>query len=218
MIVLWVAVLWLLGIAGAFAQAPAVLDVGAVPGLSASGRVEYGRFLLMNLPRAFALGSNGYSGWFGGAGTIEDARAKALASCAGHGGTNCAIYAEDLRVVWPGRGPGLLNAVPGPLIQINGHAFVPDPLFIWHGPASATGLYVWGHGKNGLADSRGHQPQPYVRAFNNAGFDVVRFDREPMHDYPDEAAEGLRSALVTLRRMGWRKIVVMTGGGSTACG
>lgn len=202
------ATVWALGAAGAAAQEPPVLDVAAVPNLAASGRADYGNFLLTNLPRAYALGSNGHAGWFGGTGTIEDARAKALKICAEYGGTNCAIYAEDLRVVWPGRPPGVLATPPGPLVQTPTYALVPDPRFIWHGPATAAGLYVWGHGKKSFADSRGQQPQAYVRAFNNAGFNVVRFDREPMHDYPNEAADNLRAGLAAMRRMGWRKIVV----------
>ena len=202
------AVVCLLGLSGsAAAVEPAVLDAAAVPNLSATARASYGNFLLTNLPRAFALTQDGHFGWSGGSGTIDDARAKALKLCADNGGVGCALYAEDLRVVWPGRPSSILTAAPGPLIQTAGYAFVPDARFIWHGPATATGLFIWGHGKNNLKDSRGQQPQAYVRAFNNAGFDVVRFDREPSHDYADEAADGLRSGLEALRRMGWRKIV-----------
>jgi hypothetical protein len=212
------AIVWVFSAAYAVALEPAILDVMAVPNLSASGRADYSRFLLANLPRAYALGTNGHSGWFGGNGTIEEARAKALQNCANYGGTGCAIYAEDLKVVWPGRAPGVLAAVPGPLIQTGAYAIVPDPRFIWHGPGSAVGLYVWGHGKRNLMDSRGQQPQAYVRAFNNAGFDVVRFDRDPMHDWPKEAAESLRSSLTALRRMGWHRIVAggQSRGGWTA--
>ena len=204
----WSAVVWLLTMTATLAVEPAILDAAAVPNLSASGRADYGNFLPMNHPRVYAVGTDSHHGWFGGAGTIEDARLKALKYCADKGGIGCAIYAEDLRVVWPGRPPGVLAPVPGPLIRTAGYAIVPDPRFIWHGPASAVGLYVWGHGKNNLMDSRGQQPQAYVRAFNNNGFDVVRFDREPSHDYSDEAADNLRSALVAMRRMGWRKIVI----------
>ncbi len=190
------------------ATEPAILDVAAVPKLDAAGRTSYARFTAINLPRAFALSPEGRSGWFGGAGTIEDARAKALKSCADKGGSNCALYAEDLRVVWPGRPPGDLPTVPGPLIQTIDYAFIPDPRFIWHGPAAAVGIYVWGHGKHGFADSRGLQPQNHVRAFNNAGFDIVRFDRAPSHDYEDYAADWLREGLAAFRKQGWRKIVV----------
>lgn len=203
----WAAALWLLGLAAGMAAEPAVLDEASLPNLGATGRASYRQFLLSNLPRVFALAANNHFGWYGGAGTIEDARAKALRFCADKGGTSCAIYAEDLRVVWPGRKPEASTAVPGPLIQTPGYAFVPDPRFIWRGAGTAAGLYVWGHGKDNMADSRGQQPQPYVRSFNNAGFDVVRFDREPSHDYADEAADALRTGLAALRKMGWRKII-----------
>ncbi len=204
----WIAAfLYLALLGGALAAELPVLDVAAVPKLDAAGRASYSRFLLANLPRVFALAQDGKSGWYGGAGTIGDARAKALKSCADKGASDCAIYAEDLSVMWLGRPPNGPPAVPGPLIQTPEHAFVPDARFIWRGPQAAAGVYVWGHGKNNMVDSRGQQPQAHVRAFNNAGFDVVRFDREPSKDYPDDAAVWLRAGLAAMRQQGYRKIV-----------
>ena len=185
-----------------------VLDTAAVPYLKAQGRAAYKSFLLMNVPRAMAVASNGACGGYGGGGTIEDARVKALKSCADKGGADCAVYAEDLHVVWHGRPAQILPQVPGPLIETRDYAFVPDARFIWHGPQMARGLLVWGHGKGNGTDSRGQQPPPSVRAFNNAGFDIVRFDRSPSTDYVDDAAEWLRKGLATLRARGWPMVVV----------
>jgi hypothetical protein len=184
-----------------------VLDVAAVPYLTSKGRATYADFLLSNLPRAVAVASNGACGWFGGATTIDNVRSRALKSCGDKGGTDCAIYAEDLQVVWPGRTPAALPAVPGPLIEARDYAFSPDPRFIWYGPQAARGLFVWSHGKGGALDGRNLQPPSFVRAFNNAGFDVVRFGRNPSTDYVDEAADWLRQGLATLRRKGWRMVV-----------
>ena len=185
-----------------------VLDVGAVPYMNPEGRASYDRFLLLNLPRAFALSSTGTTGRWGG-GTLEQARAKALATCATNGATDCAIYAEDLTVVWPGRPRVDPPAVPGPLIAGDGYAFVPDPRFIWHGPQSARGLFVWGHGKSpNQLDLSDEQPPGYVRAFNDVGFDVVRFARKPASDRADAAEGWLRDALPKLRALGWRMLVV----------
>src|SRR5579859_5372406 len=89
-----------------------VLD--APPGLSAVARGSYSQFLLMNLPRALALGSNGAYGWFGGAPSIADARQKALASCTAKGASDCTIYAEDLQVV---SRPVAVPVPTAPLIQ-----------------------------------------------------------------------------------------------------
>jgi hypothetical protein len=186
-----------------------VLDIAAVPNLQADGRAAYADFLLVNLPRAFALASDGHYGWFGGAGTVEDARTRALKSCTDKGGTDCSLYAEDLRVVWRGRAAVMLPQSPGTLSASHDFALVPDQRYFWFGPTQARGVFVWGHGKSAaLRDERTGQPQAYVRAFNNAGFDVVRFQRAPEADYPDAAADFLRQGLAKLRANGWRTVVV----------
>ncbi len=193
-------------------QSLPVLDVAAVPYLDAAARAKYADFLLMNLPRALAVASNGWYGGCGSCGTIENARVRALKFCADKGGVDCAIYAEDLQVVWQGRSPAPLPPVPGPPIETRDYAFVPDARYIWHGPQAARGVYVRAHGKGNGADARGMQPQPHVRAFSNAGFDIVRFDRAPSADYVDDAADWLRKGLASLRARGWR--VVVAGGQS----
>jgi len=196
---------------GGFAEAaePALplLDAAAVPYLKPQDRASYAGFLLMNVPRAMAVASNGMFGWYGGGTSIEDVRNRALQSCIGKGGGDCAIYAEDLQVVWQGRPPVALPPVPGPLIEARDYAFAPDPRFIWYGPQAARGVFVWAHGKGLAQDSRDAQPQAYVRAFNNAGFDVVRFRRNPSTDNVDDAAGWLHQGLVTLRQKGWRMVI-----------
>jgi hypothetical protein len=131
-----------------------------------------------------------------------------LKSCADKGGTDCAIYAEDLQVVWQGHPAQALPAVPGPLIAERDYAFAPDARFIWHGPQTARGVLVWGHGTGTGHDSREQQPPGMVRVFNDAGFDIIRFDRSPTTDYVDDAAGWLRKGLARLRGQGWRMVVV----------
>jgi hypothetical protein len=207
---MWRAVgLVLLAVLTAAAAPVSVLDVAALPTTNATAWANYAEFLLMNLPRAFALSSGGAYGWFGGAGTAEAAKAKALASCTAKGGNDCALYAVDLDVVWHGAAPAPRTAVPGPLKQDGGYAMVPDARYFWHGPQQAAGLYVWAHGKSPVqADERGQQPPPYLRAFNNAGYDVVRYDRDPGWDEKDHAAAWLRTTVAELRRQGWRRVIV----------
>lgn len=179
------------------------LDVGAVPRTIQ----DYHRFLLSNVPRAFAVSHSGVSGWQSG-GTLEGVRAKALASCAAKGPTDCAIYAEDLSVVYPGRPRIDPPPVPGPLITGSGYAFVPDARYLWYGPRAARGVIVWGHGKAyGGIDLSQTQPESYVRAFNNAGFDVVRFARGPVSDSENNASDWLQENLPKIRGMGWHLVV-----------
>ena len=205
-------VLALLLWAGA-AQAASVMDDRAVPYLSDANRAEYRRWLTINLPRAVAIAPDGAIGWFGGESrglTIETAREKALASCTAKGANGCAIYAENLDVVWPALAQQTPPAPTAPLISTWNYVFAPDARFIWRGPQAARGAYVWGHGYGGTAsDSRGSQPQSHVRPFNNAGYDVIRFDREPNADGDRTRAAGwLRDGLMELRRRGYRSIIV----------
>jgi len=198
---------FLMGFSALAETPPAILDVGKLPTASAAARASYrDQFLVANLPRVFALASGGAygSGW--GTKTIEESRSRALANCASKGGTDCKVYAEDLAVVWPGLANAPVPAPSAPLIEGTGFAFVPDSKYLWHDPKTARGLVVWSHGK-GDKDERGQQTPAYVRWFNNAGFDVVRFDREMAWDQPDRAAQWLRDGLAQLRSRGWRTII-----------
>lgn len=187
-----------------------VLDPGLVPFVNEAGRDGYRTWLAFNLPRVFVVAPGGTYGWAAGGGkSLDDLRTRALDRCAAGGTQGCAVYAEDLSVVWPGQQWTPLPP-PGPLVAGPGYAFVPDERFIWHGPDRARGVYVWGHGFNGLnVDVRGLQPQSHVRPFNNAGFDVVRFDRDPRTDWdPNRAAGWLRDGLAQLRQQGYQFVIV----------
>ena len=191
---------------------PLVLDAAALPMIWPKGRLIYEqRFLLGNLSRAFAIGTNGEYGGMWGASSLEEARAEALRICGNKGGTDCAVYAADLNVVWNGRAQAAAPPPPGPLLAGDGWAFVPDARYFWYGPAAARGVGVFAHGYSGSA-SRTElgevQPPPFLRAFNNAGFDVVRFARAWRVDgRTDEMARHLREGLRDLHRRGWKSVI-----------
>jgi hypothetical protein len=205
--ILVVFTLFLLSFARLAGAVEPVLDVASVPHLKPEGRENYEVFLLTNLPRAFALSATGAHGWFGGTGTAEEARAKALKACANKGAADCAIYAEDLNVIWHGRAPASTRPQSALLHGNWEYGLTTDDRYFWYGPGTARGVFVWGHGKGSGYDGRAVQAQSYVRAFNNAGFDVVRFVRAPFPDYADAAADTLRQGLAALRAKGWRAIV-----------
>ncbi len=183
-----------------------LLDVAAVPGLDAAGRALYADFLLSNTPRVAALGDNGRVGWYSGGTSLDGARSRAVALCTEHGGTECRPYAEDLAIVWQGR-EWRPPPPPPPFVDTINYGFIPDERFLWHGPRVARGVVMWSHGSNSAVDSRGLQPPPFLRLFNDAGFDIVRFDRAPMVDNPVRAAGWLREGLAMLRRAGYRLVV-----------
>lgn len=187
----------------------ALLDAARVPHLAEAGRADYQRFLLQPTPRAFAVSEDGAWGW--AAAIADDPHAtetRALENCARWGGLTCRLYARDLEVVWP----GLEVAAPLPpqaaLLAGRGWALVPDGRFLWQGAQAARGAYLWAHGRAaGGADSRGSQPQPHARAFNNAGYDVLRLDRDPATDETEAGAAWMRQALAELRARGYARVV-----------
>ena len=191
------------------ASAASVLETRAVPYLDDAGRASYEAWLRTNLPRAVAIAPGGKIGWTAGGPreTMEAVREKALQQCAARGAPGCALYAENLEVVWPGQ-QSRPAPPPGPLVKTWNYALVPDERFLWHGPQAARGVIVWGHGYGGMdSDNRGSQPQSHLRPLNNAGYDVIRFDREPMADSRDRAAGWLRDGLGEMRRLGYRSVV-----------
>ncbi|WP_158742213.1 hypothetical protein [Acidisphaera sp. L21] len=177
-----------------------------MPGLGQAGRGLYSEFLLSNTPRVAAIDGNGHIGWYSGGQSTEAAAARAITLCVQHGGIDCHPYAEDLSIVWPGR-QWQPTLPPGPFVDTMNYGFVPDARFLWHGPAAALGVVVWSHGTTGTVDSRGVQPPSFLRVFNDAGFDIVRFDRAPMVDNPIRAAGWLRDGLALMRRQGYRLVV-----------
>lgn len=188
------------------ARAQPLLDPAAVPGLDAAGRGLYADFLLANTPRVAAIGSNGRIGWYAGGQSLDAARTRATALCAEHGGIECHPYAEDLAIVWPGH-EWHPPAPPAPFADTINYGFIPDERFLWHGPGAARGVVVWSHGSNSTLDSRGLQPPPFLRLFNDSGFDIVRFDRAPLVDNPIRAAGWLREGLAMMRHVGYRLVV-----------
>lgn len=190
---------------------PPILDAEAVPHLRAAGRADYVRFLQQATPRAFALGPGGAWGWAAALETPEATRARALEICARTSTAGpCRLYASDLDIVWPGQeAPAPRAPEARPLAAGPGWVLLPDSRFLWQGPGAARGAYVWAHGRSaGGQDSRGSQPQPHVRVFNNAGYDVFRFDRAPETDETEAAAAWMRAALEAVRARGYARLVV----------
>ena len=119
------------------------------------------------------------------------------------------MWLRDLEIVFPGRE---WAAPPAPAESGWRDAMretLPDPRFLWWGPDRARGVVLWAHGRGASGeDSRGRQPQAWLRHLNNAGFDVWRFDRDPAADFTNRAAGWMRADLATLRARGYRRVVV----------
>jgi hypothetical protein len=198
-------------IGSSLAQGVPILDAARVLGLPASNNADLERFLRLNTPRAFAVGPNGAMGWQAGGGDAAFVEQRAIASCERRAGAgNCAVALRDLAIVRPGR--EWAPAPPPANIGISSmaHDTVPDNRFIWWGPQQARGVLVFAHGRGergNMDDSRGSQPQSWTRHFNNAGYDIWRFDRHPNSDDTARAARWFKTDLAELRRRGYRQII-----------
>jgi len=95
--------------------------------------------------------------------------------------------------------------------EVEGQAAVPmqragigpfrrSPLHLFRGPGAASGVVVWAHGYGGSEhDARGEPAPGFVSALNNAGYDVLRFDRHPGDDTLAQALPTLMAGLPALR-------------------
>lgn len=191
---------------------PLILSPPSLAGLTAENRAFYARWTTYNLGRAIAFGPNGAQGAAWGNRDPDDAAATALEHCNRRaGGTGCALYAVDLAIVSPGRAwrPSARPPASVGIGSAMAWEIVPDARYLWWGPSAARGAIVFGHGRGAAdQDNRGRQPQTWVRHFNNAGYDVFRFDRHPGTDDAHRAAGWLRQGLARLRALGYREIVM----------
>jgi dienelactone hydrolase len=197
------------------ASARAVLDVGAVPGLTEAGRRSYARFLTYPAPRAFAIGAEGGLAWAANARDTEEAERRALAQCRNaNGGRPCRVYARDQQVVWHGNP---VTEEPSPVsVAGEGWVLASPPGFLRHGRAAA-GALLWTHGRGSTprhqqAADRAPTPLPFVQRFNNAGWDVWVLIRDPAYDVNYDsvlsfADASLRVAALALRHAGYRRVV-----------
>ncbi|MBR0672637.1 alpha/beta hydrolase family protein [Neoroseomonas soli] len=117
-------------------------------------------------------------------------------------GTTCRILALD----------GSLLGTAGPAFRPVEAAIGPfraAPLMFRHGPGAAQGVVVWSHGYGGPAVDHRRRNAPGVTAMlNDAGWDILRFDRDPADDLLPVALASLTRALPLLREAGYRRIVL----------
>lgn len=170
---------------------------------------QHYRGAVPNAALAYAIAPDGRAVWFVGANQASEAAAReaALAGCgrlAQPIGAACQVFATNGTA--PGR-PAITPATQaiGPLTSSAFH--------YRHGPARARGVVVWSHGRAasrgiGRADARGSPVQAWVSLLNDAGWDVMRFDRAPDTDELEPSTAQLLAALPLLRQAGYQRIVL----------
>lgn len=166
-------------------------------------------FLGNRFNRAMAVTPKGIRGIGQGYPTEEEAIEAAMRFCAervkqAKSNEACRLYAVNTRIVYPGHE----FALPSLNITIGDFNFRNEYVFL--GPSHAKGVIVWQHGYNRrCVEARKNAAWSVVSRFNVAGWDVLRFDRDPCHDGDLAWIQSrLVESVPKLRQAGYRKIVL----------
>ncbi len=166
-------------------------------------------FLGNRFNRAMAVTPKGVRGISQGYPTEEEAIEAAMRFCADRvkqakSSEACRLYAVNTRIVYPGHE----FALPSLNIAIGDFTFRNEYVFL--GPKRAKGVIVWQHGYNRRCiEARKNAAWSVISRFNVAGWDVLRFDRDPCLD-GDLAwiHSQLVASVPKLRQAGYKKIVL----------
>ena len=125
-----------------------------------------------------------------------------LKACEERSKSKCTLYAVNNMVL---SGREWKAAAPPQLPMIG--RLRPQPWWENKGPQAAAGLIVWSHGYMEGKDATSSAPQPYVGRFTAAGYDLYRFDREYICDWPGDAT-ALVDAVRQAKSRGYKRVVL----------
>lgn len=136
--------------------------------------------------------------------SAEAARAGVLESCA-----TLAPQVPDARpceiLAIEGTMPGKPPFTP---VQLEIGPFRTSPMHFRYGPQRAKGVVVFGHGYTFGSDSSNFPAQGWLSAFNDAGWDILRYDRKPDDDELDRSLARLVAGVPALRAAGYRQVIL----------
>jgi hypothetical protein len=99
-----------------------------------------------------------------------------------------AAVAEPARPVPPGGDPAMAcGQTPDGRAYWAEYGYCDQPV---RGPAGALGLILWSHGVSGQRDQYKGSPPPFVRRLSQAGWDVVKVNRNPLYEHGWTASGG----------------------------
>jgi pimeloyl-ACP methyl ester carboxylesterase len=172
--------------------------------LGAEAQRAYAGYQLLAPHKAFAVAADGHAyTWFGASGgEPASAVAGVLKRCAERSKSGCTLYAVN-NVVLSGRD---WKAAAAPSLPAIGR-LRPEPYWDNKGPQAATGLIVWSHGYMSGRDASQSAPQAQVENFTAAGYDLYRFDRQWIRDWPGDAT-ALVDAVRQAKAAGYRRVIL----------
>ncbi len=188
----------------ATALAVAVNATPALAQLGADAEKAYADYQRLGPHRAFMLGADGKGYvWTGAAGADPGGAVdRGLKNCEERSKAACRLHAVN-NIVLNGR--DWKTAAPPVLPDIG--RLRPQPFWQNKGPQAAAGLVVWSHGYMLGVDATASAPQGQVASFTAAGYDLYRFDRQYIRDWPGDATQ-LADAVRQAKTMGYKRVVL----------
>jgi pimeloyl-ACP methyl ester carboxylesterase len=176
----------------------------ALAQLSADAQKTYADFQRLGPHRVFMLAPNGRGYLWAGAAGADPSGAieRGLKSCEDSAKAKCSLYAVN-NVVLGGRD---WKAAAPPLLPMIGR-LRPEPYWENKGPQAAAGLIVWSHGYMSGRDATASAPQGQVAYFTVSGYDLYRFDREWIRDWPGDATQ-LADAVRQAKATGYKRVIL----------
>lgn len=172
--------------------------------LGADAQRTYEDFQRLGPHRVFTLGPDGKGYLWAGVSSADPGAAveRGLKYCEEQAKSACKLYAVN-NVVLNGR--DWKAATPPALPNIG--RLRPEPYWQNKGPQAAAGLIVWSHGYMPGRDATQSAPQGQTAYFTVQGYDLYRFDREWIRDWPGDAT-ALADAVKQAKAMGYRRVIL----------
>lgn len=191
-------------------SAAAIPAPGGMPTASlAIGFTQHYRGAVPHAAFAFAQGEDARAAWAlsSGHASPEEAEREAMASCERQLrrmsrplNAPCRLLASDGRILG---GPSI------PTEQGSLGPFSRSAFHLHRGPDHAEGVVIWGHGYGGAREDMRGAPLPgFLTGLNEAGYDILRFDRVPGDDALYVTLPRLVRALPQLRAAGYRRVIL----------
>ena len=188
----------MVALAATWAASPASAQLGA------DAQRTYEDFQRLGPHRVFMLGADGKGYLWAGASGADPAGAieRGLKSCETASKSTCTLHTVN-NVALNG---GDWKAAAPPLLPTIGR-LRPEPYWQNKGPQGAAGLIVWSHGYMQGVDATVSAPQGQVGNFTATGYDLYRFDRQWIRDWPGDAT-ALADAARQAKAMGYRRVIL----------
>ena len=188
----------MVALAAALAASPASAQLGA------DAQRTYEDFQRLGPHRVFMLAPDGKGYPWAGASGADPSGAieRGLKYCEEQAKAACKLYAVN-NVVLNGRD---WKAAAPPVLPNIGR-LRPEPYWQNKGPQAAAGLIVWSHGYMLGRDATVSAPQGQTAYFTVAGYDLYRFDRQYIRDWPGDAT-ALADAVRQAKTMGYRRVIL----------